>query len=324
MRCAFVRWFFLLLLLAGCGSSTARLRGSGPSVSDPGLFAVYYITVDRLHPQTVYVASNDAMLKSTDGGGSWRRLTPSAYGVSGGIVLDPRRSNTIYSGAYDGVYKSTDGGASWSRDGLKGKAVDDLEFAPSGAVLYASVDSCRPSYNPECVYYAGPAVFRTGDGGRKWVAAGLVAVPGVTLSFDPRRPATIYATTATPTSFKSTDGGASWHKLRTLPDGVEFVVFDPHHSQNVYAGTVDGLFESTNGGLRWRDLGLRDVNDVAIGPRAVYAATGHGLFVRSSNGHTWRLLGARGKTLDAVAISANGRVLYTGGDGGSVFRFGLG
>jgi len=325
MRGAFASLLLVLLLLAGCGSSNGAQSGAAPSVSHPGLFAVYYTTVDPRNPQTVYVASNDALLKTTDGGGSWMHLEPSAYGVSGGIVLDPRRPDTVFVGAGDGVYKSTDGGRSWRRAGLKGQTLDDLEFARSGSVLYASVDSCLPSYNPECIYYSGPAVFKTTDAGARWVPIGLAAQPGVSLALDPRRPAVVYATTEKErTSFKSTDGGASWHRLHGFLAGAGLVVIDPHSPQKFYATTADGgLFESTDGGRRWLSLGLTDVRDFAVGPAAVYAATGRGVLMRPDGGRAWRILGARGKALYTVAVSGNGRVLYAGADGNTVYRFQL-
>lgn len=53
---------------------------------------------------------------------------------------------------------------------------------------------------------------------------------------------------------KSYDGGRTWDqvlKLKTLISGVQDMKFDPLDDQIVYAATTDGLYKSTDQGLRW-------------------------------------------------------------------------
>jgi photosystem II stability/assembly factor-like uncharacterized protein len=248
-------------------------------------------------------------------------------------VLDPRRSKTVYAGTPTGVYKSTDGGASWRRAGLKDDSVSALAIAPNGGVLYAGAAILAG--------LGAGGVFRGIDGGARWLSAGLDGRDVVALALDPRRPTTIYTGTDDGV-FKSTDGGVSWQRLNRLT--VDTLAVDPRRPTIVYAGTSAGyastsagVFKSTDGGVLWRYVGLKSprpvlygypatlgVWDFAFGPKTVYAATDGGVFRSTNEGKTWQLVGAGGSQVDAVAVSASGRVLYAGTSGGGVYRLRLG
>jgi len=113
----------LPFLVSGCGGGCRALKTDASAcVSHPGLFSIYYLAVDPLHPQTVYVASTDNPVdKSTDGGANWKRIDPwkDNYVSGGGVVLDPRNPKSVYVATSDGVYKSADGGTSWMSAGLQ-------------------------------------------------------------------------------------------------------------------------------------------------------------------------------------------------------------
>lgn len=96
-----------LLLLAGL-----FLGGCGGS--DP----VVVIQVHPTNPDILYIATNDYIYKSRDGGKTWTNLSK---GMSHSRVIamgiDPLYPATVYAGTKgDAVYKSYDGGpARWSR-----------------------------------------------------------------------------------------------------------------------------------------------------------------------------------------------------------------
>jgi photosystem II stability/assembly factor-like uncharacterized protein len=282
----------LLFVLAGCGGGGGSCRvlktDSRACVSHPGLFAIYDLVIDPQHPQTVYAASNDAVVKSTDGGSSWKRVDP--WGDQGvdGVVLDPRRPDTVYVGTQDGIYMSTDGGSSWTHSLNRPNMDPSIGIAPRGRVLYAA-GVCTPSTTyPEPCFYSGPHLF------------------------------------------KSTDGGASWKPFHGRPPTWFFSVFDPYHTQTVYADTKSGVVKSTDGGKVWHHLripGGAGASDLAFSLHATYADDGQDVFEKTNAGKAWRLLAqgnlhsyGQGDFL-AIAVSANGRVLYAGTDSGEVYRF---
>ena len=97
---------FLVVSLAGCNRSDA-------------------IVVIQLHPKNpdiIYVATNDYIYKTRDGGQTWTNLS---HGMSHSRVIsmaiDPAYPATVYAGTKgDAVFKSYDGGQRWvsQRTGL--------------------------------------------------------------------------------------------------------------------------------------------------------------------------------------------------------------
>ena len=70
-----------------------------------------------LHPTNaniLYVATNDAVYKSRDGGGTWERFSSFSARRVTTLAIDPQLPATIYAGTMgDAVYKSPDGGQHW-------------------------------------------------------------------------------------------------------------------------------------------------------------------------------------------------------------------
>lgn len=69
-----------------------------------------------LHPtssQILYATSDTKLHKTTDGGRSWRDVSPPAGGEVNNVVVDPVVPTTVYAGAEGGVFRSSDSGASW-------------------------------------------------------------------------------------------------------------------------------------------------------------------------------------------------------------------
>src|SRR3954447_14526587 len=95
------------------------------------------LVVDPLHPKTLYAAGDfPAVVKSTDGGASWRVLPGSPDG--GVVALDPAHPATLFA-AYraSGLARSVDGGTHWQS--LGGRLLPLLH------VKALAVDPARPS-----------------------------------------------------------------------------------------------------------------------------------------------------------------------------------
>jgi photosystem II stability/assembly factor-like uncharacterized protein len=88
----------------------------------------------------------------------------------------------------------------------------------------------------------------------------------------------------------STDGGGSWRQSSSGMEpqaAIRAIVIDPSNSQIVYAGDIhSGVFRSDNGGAQW---------------------------ARINNG-------LRTRAVAAMAISADGSILYAATQGEGVFR----
>lgn len=135
------------------------------------------LVVDPQHPTTVYAAIDANVLKTTDGGKTWKSIAyglPVAFGLSRGgchclggvtkLAVDPRRPTTVYAALLQGgVYKTNDGGRTWA------------SISPGWLYMTTvGVDLARPA----TIYVAGqgqngdgPRLLRSTNGGRTWATA---------------------------------------------------------------------------------------------------------------------------------------------------------
>ncbi|TAL42300.1 MAG: hypothetical protein EPN89_17670 [Methylovulum sp.] len=167
------------------------------------------ITVDSVHPNTLYAAVNaEGVFKSTDSGLNWTAtgLMKGRYGCGYycnifALAVDPADSNTVYAGAEigDGAFKSLDGGISWkAMNGLPLERVNAFAIDPT---------------NPKRVFAATSAgVGMSVDGGESWliINSGLPSLEVYSLALDSDDPKTLYAGTTKGLAFISfTDGFTS-------------------------------------------------------------------------------------------------------------------
>ncbi|HEY0071030.1 MAG TPA: hypothetical protein VGE04_13770, partial [Chloroflexia bacterium] len=61
----------------------------------------------------VLVNNRLPLLKSSDGGATWRQVVP--YFETGNLVIDPTDNNRMYANGKGGFHRSTDGGLTWER-----------------------------------------------------------------------------------------------------------------------------------------------------------------------------------------------------------------
>ncbi len=210
------------------------------------------------------------VLKSDDGGETWRRLSPdltrndpSTEKPSGGpvdldqsgaeifpdisaLALSPLDARVIWAGSADGlVHVSTDGGAHW-------RAV-----TPPGLPEWAEISSIEASHVDPGTAYLSASRYMWDD-------------------FHP------YV-------FATTDFGRHWSAITTgLPDDqyVFAVRQDPSDPQLLFAGAKSAIYASLDGGAHWQSLALNlprvQVRDIAIDTRqgdVVVATHGRGFWV---------------------------------------------
>jgi photosystem II stability/assembly factor-like uncharacterized protein len=320
--------FVLATLLA---AAPASAQGSHWQPIGPYGGTISTLVVDPLHPKTLYAAGDfPAVVKSTDGGASWRVLPGSPDG--GVVALDPAHPATLFA-AYraSGLARSVDGGAHWrSLDGR----------IPLLHVKALAVDPARPSR----VYLGsqGGGIWRSDDGGLSWHAASQGLVAGerssITALLPLRQPAgTALAGTFSAALFRTANGGASWSAASGLPAGkVLALAAAPSDPRTLYVSLPAGVFRSADGGAAWTGAGRpapfsTPIVALAVDPRAprtVYAGGQRsGLYKTTDAGAHWDLLdGFPSAGTNALALDpTRPPVLYAGttaeaADPGGVLR----
>lgn len=270
---------------------------------------VYSLTIDPVHPDTIYLATfNRGILKSVDGGNTWPYGSLQDDPIYS-IAVNPIDSAQLMAGTSgDGLYRSTNSGSSWQQSvsGINNSMVTSVVPSKSYAnTIYASL------------YGAG--VNRSTDQGRSWVGinTGLTDKFVHRLVMSPSQPGLLYALTDTGGLFRNDLNTANgWmsvnsglplsqnnepaypadHPFATLDmqeaiaapqespitittasDKLLDMVYAPSNPQIAYIGTGNsGVYKSINGGSSWQASGLagKSIRGVAVdltNPNLVYA-----------------------------------------------------
>ena len=172
------------------------------------------IGVDRTHPGTVYIATQEGVFKSVDWGSTFSNTTwpfvPARL-----VAVYPGDSQTIFVGNYTGLYYSNDGGASWRR-----------------CVLPSNLGPLVPGVFPDSIAF---------DPENASVV--LLSLLGTT---------TILRSVNGGVSFSDTAGVISGYLPNYFSRQIE-LAFEPNTSY-VAAATTGGIFVSPDLGATWFDI----------------------------------------------------------------------
>lgn len=316
--CAFA---FLAAMISGCNRS------------DP-------IVVIQLHPKNpniIYIATNDYIYKSRDGGQTWTNLSQGmSYSRVIAMAIDPAYPATVYAGTKgDAVYKSHDGGQRWAsmRSGLDDATISSVV----NQFLFDPADS-------QHIFLATTmGVFETKNGGEHWAKKmdGMKEVlMVVTLDMDPTRRAILYAGTSGGV-YKSIDQTGHWEKVNNglVPPGmvktsralnVTSILVDPYEPDTVYAATLAGLYKSTDAAKTWKRIGESLTDQMIIAMvldrtrRGVIYITGRdGVHRSEDGGATWKLINSGFTTTNIRTIAQSAtdpKLFYAGTNGSGLYR----
>ena len=217
-------------------------------------------------PDKLYAAAN-VLFESTDGGQSWRaispdltRAVPETLGSSGGPITQDNTSVEYYATIFYALESPHEPGVLWagSDDGL-------VHLSRDGGATWTDVTPDWPEWMQVNAMDAHP--FEPGG----------LYVAGTRYKSDDFRP---YL-------YRTTDWGQSWTKIVSgIPEDhfTRVVRADPGRRGLLYAGTERGVQVSFDDGASWRPLQLElpivPVTDLAVEQRDLVAATqGRGYWI---------------------------------------------
>jgi len=320
---------YLLLLGSGCGRSDA----------------IVVIALHPAKPDILYVATNDYIYKTRDGGRTWENLSKGmSHSRVISMAIDPSYPATVYAGTKgDAVFKSYDGGHRWvsQRAGLEDITITSVVTQ----FVFNPVDSSR-------LFVATTmGIFETQNGGETWQKRmeGMKEVlMVVTLAQDPTRSHILYAGTSGGV-YKSVDRATRWDKVNNglVPPevlkssralGVTVILVDARAPDTVYAATLSGIYKSTNGAQSWVRI-AEALPDQMISamvldrarPGVIYVASREGVHRSEDGGGTWRAINNGLASLNirslvqspldakSLFVGTNGSGLYRSTDGGETW-----
>jgi len=304
--------------------------------------AIVSIALHPTNPNILYVATNDAVYKSRDGGHSWEKFPSFSARRVTTVAIDPQLPATVYAGTMgDAVYKSPDGGQHWlpHNVGLKEHVsfVNQFVFHPAlSEKIYAATTV---------------GAFYTKDAGREWEERmnGMKEVHIVTaIAINPKDPSVLYGGT-TGGIYRSDDGAMTWKKINNglIPEselmasmalGVNAIEIDRGNPEIVYAGTTKGVYRTVNRGELWERIGQsmpdQYVSSIVLhpsDPAVLYIGGPGGVWKSADGGKTWdaknqglgtlniRALAMEPRNLQTLYAGTNGSGLYRSTDGGGTW-----
>jgi len=296
--------------------------------------AIVSIALHPTNSKILYVATNDAVYKSRDGGESWEKFPSFSARRVTTVAIDPQLPATVYAGTMgDAVYKSPDGGQHWlpHNVGLKEHVsfVNQFVFHPAlSEKIYAATTV---------------GAFYSKDAGREWEERmnGMKEVHIVTaIAIDPKDPSVLYGGT-TGGIYRSEDGAMTWKKINNglIPEselmasmalGVNTIEIDRGNPNVVYAGTTKGLYRTADKGESWERIGqaIADpfISSIVLHPSdssVVYVGGPAGVWKSTDGGRSWQATngGLASLNIRALAMEPNAlRTLYAGTNGSGLYR----
>lgn len=247
-------------------------------------------------PRIIYVGSSNAVLKSDDGGESWRNvlLIKGQNKKVNFLSFDPQNKNYLYAVTANGLFYSPNQGKNWSRIFKEKNYSEDectaLAILPYGVYLGTKT-----------------GVFVSKDKGRSWHREiGKVGNTHIlAISYNLREPNYIYIACVGGV-FKTQDAGKSWERIfitHTVENGedkdevnedqdeeerfsdIRYISCDPNNSNYLYLAVSKGIYKSQDKGKTWdllSEYGLlnRDMQFLFISRNSsrIYTVTKSGVF----------------------------------------------
>ncbi|MDE3224577.1 MAG: hypothetical protein KGN30_04085 [Nitrospirota bacterium] len=309
------------------------LAASGCGRSD----AIVVIALHPANPNILYVATNDYIYKTRDGGETWENLSKGmSHSRVISMAIDPAYPATVYAGTKgDAVFKSYDGGQRWVslRAGLEDVTITSV-------VNQFVFDPAEPTH----IFAATTmGVFETQNAGEQWQKRmdGMKEVlMVVTLALDPTRPQIMYAGTSGGV-YKTINGGKGWEKANNglVPPevlkssralGVTVMQVDPFAPDTIYAATLNGIYQSRDQAQSWTRI-AQSLPDQMISAMlldrtqagVIYVASREGVHRSKDRGATWQALNRGLATLNVRSLAQSQidpKVWYVGTNGSGIYR----
>ncbi len=260
---------------------------------------------------TIWSACGNGILRSTDGGRSWRVTTGWDVTEVLRVRVSPADPRTVYAATAYGIARSRDRGDHWRKvtKGFRRTFTSDVV-----------IDRADPNH----LFAASEqGLYESRNGGDSWSPGTFPHTMANVVVQHPVRAGEFWVGTEERGLFRSTDSGKSWHEAsRGLLDSTVYcVAIDPSHPAHMYAGTYGGgVYRSDNGGLSWvrksNGLGILDVHALLVVPGSpgvlLCGTLNGGLYRSTDRGDSWSFNSQEEAQVWGLSYSpaANGRGVH--------------
>lgn len=231
-------------------------------------------------PNTGYMVGKAAVLKTTDAGATWNKLTMGTGSNFNKIYFYDQ--NVGFALGDNGIiYKTTNAGSSW--DSLK----TGLDYS-SGSYL-KSIYFINSTTGFACGY---PGMIKTTDGGNTWTKAGTYTNLSI-INFSSATNGTVLGSS----TLKTTDGGATWQSTNTNTS-YSYVSFVDANTAFGF-GSWGAMGKTNDGGKTWianspmtdnHCIWFTDANTGYMGASEENSYNNDRIMKTADGGKTWKTL----------------------------------
>ncbi|PSF38662.1 glycosyl hydrolase [Aphanothece hegewaldii CCALA 016] len=279
--------FLLIFVCFGIGVAPTLAHSPHDDIFDVEVSPTYQ--KDR----TLFILVRGNLLKSVDGGLSWKRclngLDQKSHLYS--LAISSQTKNKLFlSSLGDGIYQSLNGGVSWKKvnNGLSELDIDLIAISPN---------------SDQIVFAAGQhqGLYKTQNSGKSWHQVREQKITAI--SYIPEQKQQIISGDQTGNLYLSNDGGEIWQLLHQIPDSgaISTIAISPHFSKDktLLLGTEKGgIFKTIDGGKVFQKIneGIEDlsITSLLFSPNSqkdykLLASTWHkGVYQSDDGGNTWQ------------------------------------
>jgi photosystem II stability/assembly factor-like uncharacterized protein len=247
-----------------------------------GAFRTHFVALDPRHEGVVFAGTTEGLLKSDNGGHTWRKV--SSYSVRS-VAFDPLVEGRVF-------FAASPGGLLVSND--EGNTVRESNYGFTNR-NFTTLTGAGPALYSGSVYEPGASgVYRTDNLALRWVHAGGPSGDElVKMAAAPDDPKRLYAA-GYHGLFESRDAGQSWAARKIPSDASPVTALLPLPGGVLLAGTGSGLFRSEDG-AGWKTAitdGIQSLQRSA--GNVVTALTGTGGMASADAGVSWKACGDAG------------------------------
>lgn len=203
------------------------------------------IAVHPKDPEVIYLAAGNGVLRSRDGGVSWRIVTDWRQTLTKDIAVDPNAPEDVYLATPHGLWISRNRGDTWnySNNGIQRPYVMALgvDWGRKGHVLAGFEQG----------------IFRSENGGLSWKQVGAPGIQVTRIRQSASHPQLWLAATQEGGLFVSQDGGSTWQRNPGVPETALLycLAIDPNNPDRwATGGYQTGLWLTHDAGKTWKQI----------------------------------------------------------------------
>ena len=327
--------------ISGSGRNIKKTTNGGESWFAPGRLPDERIfcnemAVDPIDPNVVYIAAENKIIKTIEGGKTWGSFVTSVSSPEK-ITINPRNVQELFIQNEFGIWRSIDAGKKWKR------MLSRTSDLPVAFIESFTTIAAHPKLNLLLLGIFPQGIFRSTDGGINWNASnrGFANLNIINVEANINASSKFYAAGAESRRlfYTTTDRGHTWRLNKSTPEVNAFNLISNPSNPLILASHLGDTIQITgDGGSSWQiyktpAIGQSTLSFHSSNPAIIFLGGGTyqgsagfigvGIARSDDSGKTWKMKnnGLSDTRVFAFAVeSKNGNHVIASALGGQIFE----